>query len=170
MQTLLVWKEETMETYRYCPLCASELQEKTIDGAKRRACSSESCSFIYWNNPLPVVAALIEHEGKVLLARNATWPEKVFGLVTGFLEAGESPEKGIIREVKEELNLEAKIEGLIGLYNHEGANQLIIAYHVTAEGTVSLGDEIAETRHVPREKLRPWPFGTGLAVRDWLEK
>jgi len=162
--------EESMETYRYCPLCAGELQEKTIDGAQRRVCTSPSCTFIYWNNPLPVVAALIEHDGKVLLARNTAWPEKVFGLVTGFLEAGESPDEGIIREVKEELNLEAKIEGLIGLYNHEKANQLIIAYHVTAEGTVSMSDEIAETRHVPREKLRPWPFGTGLAVRDWLEK
>jgi len=38
----------------------------------------------------PVVAAIIEHEGQVLLARGKNWPEKMFALVTGFLEADES--------------------------------------------------------------------------------
>ena len=33
-----------------------------------------------------VVAAVIEYQGRVLLARNAGWPAKMFALVTGFLE------------------------------------------------------------------------------------
>jgi NAD+ diphosphatase len=35
---------------------------------------------------------------------------------------------------------------------------------------VSLGEEIAEVRYVSTERLKPWPFGTGHAVKDWLEK
>ncbi len=48
-------------------------------------------------------------------------------------------------------------------------NQLIIAYEVNAEGNIELGEELEEYKLVPVEKLRPWPFGTGLAVKDWLE-
>jgi NADH pyrophosphatase NudC (nudix superfamily) len=57
-----------------------------------------------------VVAAIIEcvdRDGAVLLARNHAWPERMFALVTGFLEKGESPEEAVAREVKEEVNLDA---------------------------------------------------------------
>jgi len=33
-----------------------------------------------------------------------------------------------------------------------------------------LNDELAEIKHVSPEKLRPWPLGTGPAVKDWLER
>ena len=45
-----------------------------------------------------------------------------------------------------------------------------MAYHVLAQGRITLGEELVEVLHVPPEKLRPWQFGTGLAVRDWLER
>jgi hypothetical protein len=47
-------------------------------------------------------------------------------------------------------------------------NQLIIAYHVCAGGVIHLGEELRSYKLVPRRALKPWPFGTGLAVRDWL--
>jgi hypothetical protein len=48
-------------------------------------------------------------------------------------------------------------------------NQLILAFHVKAQGDIAVGDEIAEIKVLSPEKLEPWPFGTGPAVRDWLE-
>jgi hypothetical protein len=47
---------------------------------------------------------------------------------------------------------------------------LIIAYQLSAAGEIKLGDELAEIKSVPVDKLKPWPFGTGHAVRDWLER
>ncbi|HEX4896439.1 MAG TPA: ADP-ribose pyrophosphatase, partial [Solimonas sp.] len=47
-------------------------------------------------------------------------------------------------------------------------NQLIIAYHVLAEGEVRLGEELAEYKHVDFDKARYWPTATGLALRDFL--
>ncbi len=41
--------------------------------------------------PIPVVAAIVELDGMVILARNRLWPEKMFGLVTGFLEGVRRP-------------------------------------------------------------------------------
>jgi NADH pyrophosphatase NudC (nudix superfamily) len=47
-------------------------------------------------NPVPVVAALIEYQGKIVLARNAQWPEGMFSLVTGYLEKHETPEDAVV--------------------------------------------------------------------------
>lgn len=123
---------------------------------------------MHWNNPTPVVAAIVDTGDEVILVRNHGWPEKWFGLVTGFLEKNEHPETGVVREVQEELGLEAEVVSLVGLYPFERMNQLIIAYHLRAAGEVVLGEELAEYRRVEVAKLRPWPFATGDAVRDWL--
>jgi NADH pyrophosphatase NudC (nudix superfamily) len=155
---------------KYCPLCAHELEEVGIDGKPRLSCRSEACDYIYWNNPTPVIGALVERDGEVILVRNKGWPEKMFGLVTGFLEEGETPENGILREVQEELGLDGKIVDFIGYYSFFQMNQLILTFHISVHGEIVLGEELAEMRSIPPEKLRPWPFGTGPAVQDWLDK
>jgi len=119
---------------------------------------------------VPVVAAIVEHEGGVILARNRDWPEKMFGLITGFVEKGETPEAAVVREVKEELSLEALSSELVGLYPFERRNELIIAYHVPAAGELRLNEELLDYRRIAPGKLRPWEFGTGLALRDWLRR
>jgi 8-oxo-dGTP pyrophosphatase MutT (NUDIX family) len=72
--------------------------------------------------------------------------------------------------VKEELGLDSEIMELVGIYSFFEKNQLIIAYQLSAAGEIKLGDELAEIKWIPVDKLRPWPFGTGHAVRDWLAK
>jgi NADH pyrophosphatase NudC (nudix superfamily) len=155
---------------KYCPLCASELIEVVIDEKPRLSCLSDSCDYVFWNNPTPVIAALVERGDEVVLVRNKGWPQKMYGLVTGFLEAGETPEAGILREVKEELGLDGKIADFIGYYAFFEQNQLILAYHVKVEGEIMLGKELADLKSIPPERLRPWRFGTGYAVSDWLKK
>jgi len=54
------------------------------------------------------------------------------------------------------------------VYSFFKMNQVIMAYHVRAEGAITLGDELTDYKHVPPDALRPWPMGTGEAVRDWL--
>jgi NAD+ diphosphatase len=152
----------------FCPRCARPLGQREEALRTRRACPDSACGFVFYDNPVPVVAALVEHEGQVLLVRNQGWPEKWFGLVSGFLERGETPEEGVVRELKEELGLAAEVVRLIGVYAFPERNELILAYHLLAKGTVALGEEIAGMRRVAPEKLRAWPFGTGLAVADWL--
>ena len=123
---------------------------------------------MHYDNPTPVVAAIVEHEGAVLLVRRQGWPEKMFGLVTGFLERSEAPEQAVLRELREELGLEGEVVRLVGLYAFEPMNQLIVAYHLRARGEVKLGEELAGFKRIDPAKLRPWDFGTGQAVRDWL--
>lgn len=158
-----------MQPYRYCPQCGASLQVLPHAGRDRSACVTEGCGFVHWNNPLPVLAAVVEYEDKLLLARNAAWPEKMFALVTGFLERDETPELGVARELKEETNLDTESVSLIGVYEFMRKNELIIAYHVKASGTIALSEELAEYRLVAPEKVRIWSAGTGFAVADFLQ-
>lgn len=159
-----------MPDYSFCPLCGSKLSTVTHEGRERQGCTAGGCGYVQWDNPVPVVAAIIEHEGKVLLARNALWGPKMFGLITGFLERDESPDAAVLREVREEVGLDGKIVSLVGVYPFTMKNQVIIVYHVETSGEVKLGDELVEVKLLPHEQVRPWPLGTGPALADWLER
>jgi ADP-ribose pyrophosphatase YjhB (NUDIX family) len=115
-----------------------------------------------------VLAAVVEVEGKILLAQNAAWPGKMFALITGFMEAGETPQEGIAREIKEETNLETTALDLIGVYDFKRMNQVIIAYHAVCHGEVKLSPELVDYRLYEFDQLKCWPAGTGYALADWL--
>jgi NADH pyrophosphatase NudC (nudix superfamily) len=155
---------------KYCPECSSTLSNTVIEGVDRLACSSQSCSYVFWNNPTPVVAAIVEYDGKIILARKKGWPKIMFGIIAGFLEKGETPENAVLRELEEELGLEGEVVDFIGYYSFFVANQLILAYHVKASGQIEIGDELDEIKFVLPQELKPWSHGTGPAVKDWLEK
>jgi NADH pyrophosphatase NudC (nudix superfamily) len=156
-----------MPAFNFCPNCTAPLLDRMVEGEPRRVCSA-GCGFVHYDNPTPVVAAIVEHEGQVVLARNRAWPRAFYGLITGFLERAETPEHCVVREVKEELNLDSGTPTLVGVYAFERMNQVIIAYHVTATGSITLNDELDDYKHVPFERCRVWAGGTGLALRDWL--
>ena len=149
--------------------CGSSLTEAEHGGRIRQVCSSDSCNFIYWNNPTPVVAAIVERGEDVVLVRSIGWPDGWFGLVTGFLESGEMPDEAVQREVLEETGMKVLEYNYIGMYPFYRMNQLIIAYHVKAEGEITLDTtELEEYKLVPITKVRPWGSGTGYALQDWL--
>ena len=161
--------------YRFCPVCSTGLQptETLEDGGLKTRLRCPACQWTHWNNPTPVLAAIIEcadQDGRVLLARNAAWSGRMFALITGFMEAGETPEEGITREVAEETSLEVLSLDLVGVYDFQRMNQVIIAYHALARGEVRLSPELAEYKLYAPEDLVCWPAGTGYALAAWLRK
>jgi NAD+ diphosphatase len=158
------------DDFQFCPRCATPLQWRAQmeDGGEKQRLGCPACAWTHWNNPTPVLAAVIEYGDKVLLARNAAWSGRMFALITGFMEAGETPEQGIAREIKEETQLDTQALKLIGVYDFQRMNQVIIAYHAVAEGTVRLSPELVEYQLYAPEELLCWPAGTGYALADWL--
>jgi NAD+ diphosphatase len=156
--------------YRYCPVCASSLAFKALmeDSGLVERLRCTTCEWTHWNNPTPVLAAIVQVGDKVLLARNVSWSGRVFALITGFMEAGESPEAGIAREVKEETNLDVTSHSLIGVYDFQRMNQVIIVYHVKAEGDIRLSPELAEYKLFAPQDIVCWPAGTGFGLAAWL--
>ncbi|MDI1261373.1 NUDIX hydrolase [Aquabacterium sp.] len=155
--------------FKFCPQCAQPLQERELDTVMRLSCLDTNCTYVHWDNPVPVVAAVVEHEGAIILARNKAWPVPFYALITGFLEKSDpSPKEAIEREVMEELGLQAQGTHFIGHYAFPRQNQIIIAYHVPATGVITLGDELVDYKRIAPAKARYWPSSTGLALRDWL--
>ena len=156
--------------WRFCPVCAAPLvaREMDDDGGSRLRMACGACAFVHWNNPTPVLAAIVEYQGRVLLARNAAWQEPVFALITGFMEAGETPEEGVKREIAEETNLHTTALELVAVHDYQRMNQVIISYHAVCEGEVRLSPELAEYRLFALDEVKCWPAGTGWALAQWL--
>lgn len=156
---------------KFCPNCGQLLGQLQVETAVRQACPDPSCGFVHWDNPVPVVAALVEHQGDYVLARNRQWPEGIFSLITGYLEKGETVEQAVGREVKEELNLQTTELHLLGHYSYFRKNQLIIGYWVKATGDIQLNEELVEFKRLSQQQLMSWDFGvlevTKKIISDW---
>lgn len=155
---------------RFCPHCATPLAmiSREEDGGLVERLRCPACEWTHWNNPTPVLAAIVEIDGKVLLARNAAWTAKVYALITGFMEADETPQDGITREIREETDLQTEALALIGVYEFKRMNQVIIAYHAQCSGNVRLSPELVDYKLFAPKDVLCWPAGTGHALADWL--
>lgn len=117
---------------KFCPECGEYSPRKTRPPVVGRA-----SGFIFDDNPTPVV----EQIDGVFFANNTAWPDGVLVPITGFLERYQAPSVGVLRELHEELELEGCAPSLLGVYNYPQQNQITTAYHVWAEGLITLGDE-----------------------------
>ena len=92
-----------MKKFKFCPMCAAPLVERRKD---RIECG-DACGFVNYDNPTPVAAMVVEYEGKIVLAHNRAWKGDFHGLITGFVDHREAADQCAVREVKEELDLDA---------------------------------------------------------------
>lgn len=97
---LLLWAQNN----RYCGQCGNHLELKSDE----RCLQCPSCGFCSYPRISPAVIVSIEKEGKILLARARRFPTKMYSVLAGFVEPGESLEECIKREIKEEIGIEVK--------------------------------------------------------------
>lgn len=91
-----------LKNFKSCPGCKSA--RLRLD--KEKAIICQDCQFTYFHNTAAAVAAIIEHDSKVLLVKRAEDPKaSMWDLSGGFVDFNENAEQALIREVYEELNL-----------------------------------------------------------------
>lgn len=166
--------------FRYCPFCRADLQTRRIpepDGPERRVCGA--CGFVDWNNSKPSASGIVEdHKGRVLLARRVIEPARgCWDVPGGFLEPGEHPEQGVVRELREETGLAVQVERLVGvymdIYGSGAVHTLNFYYLCRARGGTPLGaDDVGEVAWFAAEDLPDnLAFqNTRDALRDWQIK
>lgn len=92
------------KAFRFCPICGS----KSADvGSNPFFCINDECHYRYFFTPFSAVGALIvDPAGDMLFIVRGKDPGKGrLGLPGGFIDAGETAETALVREVEEELNL-----------------------------------------------------------------
>lgn len=126
--------------YRYCPVCGHALTPGSRQpGHEGDHQQCEDCGTVLYRNSKPCAGALVVRDGRVLLARRAIEPALgAWDIPGGFLEYGEHPEAGAIRELHEETGLDIEIQELIGMYMDRYGEEsdwiLNIYYSATAGG------------------------------------
>ena len=96
----------------FCPMCVAKLEMSISQFEHVERLSCPKCGFIDYNNSRPTVSALILNDkNEVLLVRRAWHPfQGYLDVPGGFLESGEHPHHGLIREIKEELNADISFD------------------------------------------------------------
>ncbi|OGK77760.1 MAG: hypothetical protein A2X52_08070 [Candidatus Rokubacteria bacterium GWC2_70_16] len=141
---------------RFCMACGGRLATVREEGRLRLRC--RRCGWTFYNNPVPAVLGIAERGGRVLLARRAAPPYAgTWDLPGGFLEAGETPERALARELREELGVRALAPRFIGFftdsYGAGGMPVLAAVYRVRLAGEPSAMSDVSEVRWFPRRRL-----------------
>jgi 8-oxo-dGTP diphosphatase len=147
-----------------CPQCGSELVGKK-EGEYERAYCEECGEFVYVN-PVPVVAGVIQDESeRVLLVKRGIEPcINRWSLPSGFIEINETPEEGVLREIKEETNLTCAIKRLQGVYQQRGwkyESIIVISYVLeVVSGRPRAGDDAIAVDFFGYDSLPEIPFAS----------
>ncbi|MFW3113443.1 NAD(+) diphosphatase [Mycobacterium haemophilum] len=114
----------------------------------------------------PAVICLVHDGGdRAVLARQAVWPERMFSLLAGFVEAGESFEVCVAREIREEIGLSVRDVRYLGSQPWPFPRSLMVGFHALADPDqdFSFNDgEIVEAAWFTRDEVR-----TALDAGDW---
>ncbi len=108
---------DNYQAARFCAKCGERTQwtQRSSDGHPVEVCPS--CGSVFYRNSVPCAAGLVLRGSEILLIRRTIEPFKGYwDIPGGFLEYGEHPERGVVREVLEETGLEVKPVELLGFY------------------------------------------------------
>lgn len=153
---------EWARTHRFCGNCGTPTQH--VSGERCVRCPA--CGHTAYPRISPAMMVLIQRDDHILLARHLNSPSGFFTALAGFLEAGESIEDAIHREVQEEVGLQVRDLAYFGSQPWPFPHSLMIAFTAQYAGGDILVDrtEIAEARWFgPDEAMPPIP-PLGLSI------
>jgi 8-oxo-dGTP diphosphatase len=161
------------ELYKYCPQCGGRLQQKILQTKEPPRLVCSECGFVFYLDPKLAGIAVIPWEDGLVLARRAIDPG--YGLWVapgGFVDVGERVEEAVVREVREEVFLNVRINRLLNVYSYPGRTTVIVAYVADViSGHPGGGDETLEARVFRPDEI-PWEeiafASTRDALRDYL--
>ena len=141
-------------THGFCPRCGSRTRIEKAGHV--RVCEEEGTEQFPRMDPAVIMLVHREHEGReeVLLGHNPDWDARRFSVLAGFVDAGESLEQAVIREVAEETGVVVEEPRYVSSQPWPFPRSLMMGYTARAVGeTAPTDDEIVETRWFTREGL-----------------
>lgn len=150
--------------FEFCPRCGGHLTDAVKFGKPRRYCPA--CHYVQFSDPKVAAAVFIEQDDRILLVKRAVDPERgKWALPAGFIDYGEDPQKGAIREAAEETGLTVTITRLLDVM-FDGVTILIIYAAQVLGGDLQAADDVAEVRWFTRDEQPELAFRSTQALVD----
>ena len=163
--------QQHLPPYTYCPVCGGALDTTQ---PYRQTCTR--CDFILYHSSSPCMGAIPIEGSRVLLARRGIEPYRgSWNVVGGFLDYGEDPVEGLLREVLEETGCTCRILDFItqtaDVYGEAGAALFNSYYAVELlSGTMTPQDDVAELCWFDLDDLPPdIPFESDRRALEVLQ-
>ena len=150
-------------SHRFCGACATPTVVKTTE--RSRECPA--CGITYYPRIAPVVMCLVRRERSILLARSPRFAQSTFSALAGFVEAGETLEQCVAREVMEEVSIRVKNLRYFASQPWPFPHSMMIAFHADyAGGDIQVdGVEIAEAQWFSVDSLPNLPGNISISRR-----
>lgn len=158
----------------YCPYCQKRIVKKKEADIVRDFCGF--CQIFFYDNPLPVVSAILPHERQIALVKRGNRPYKgKWCLPSGFAEIGESITQAALRELREETGVEGKILDLVDVdstKNHFYGDLIFITFEVEpVSGQLKAGDDAQEVKFFPVDRIPKLAFQSNTkAVEKYIRR
>lgn len=146
---------------RFCGNCGTRMQAQDHE----RVMQCPQCGLHQYPRLSPSMIVLVTRGDEVLLARSPRFVPGVYSTLAGFVEAGESVEQCVVREVREEVGVEVANLEYIGSQNWPFPHSLMLGFHaeyVSGE-IVPQEDEIEDAQWFSLDALPPLPAQRSIA-------
>lgn len=164
----------------FCPRCGSGTEPQSAGWARRcTRCNNE----IFPRTDPAVIVLVLDDEDRLLLGSNILWPQGRYSLLAGFVEAGESLEQAVMREILEESGLRVESAHYLGSQAWPFPRSIMLGFSARVaagqnpEELQPDGSEIVDLRWLSRDELRAeagtllLPGSTSIAralIEHWL--
>lgn len=167
------------QSHKFCSRCGG--RSAMTQSGWQRNCTS--CNASHFPRTDPVVIMLITHGDDILLGRSPNFPEKMYSLLAGFLEPGETIEAAVRREVLEETNVEVgpvtylasqpwafPNSLMIGCHGHATSKQITIDPHEIEDALWISKSEMMDVFAGTNDTLFPARPGSiaHFLIKNWL--
>lgn len=124
---LLEWDQ----THQFCGICGAQTLAASHEHS--RICMNPQCKKVFYPKISPVIIVAIERDEEILLARSPHFPTEIYSVLAGFVEAGESVEEAVHREVYEETQLKITNLRYFGSQPWPFPNSLMLGFQADYE-------------------------------------
>jgi len=146
---------------KYCGRCGKQTQHR--DYERCRECPS--CNQLAYPILTPVAMALVQRGSQILLARGSHFPNKMYSILAGYADPGETLEQCVMREVFEEVGLKVNNIRYFGNQPWPFSRSLLIAFSCDwVEGEIQIDSaEIEDANWYDRNHLPELPPPLSIA-------
>jgi NAD+ diphosphatase len=156
-------------THRFCGRCGTPTEDTPGERAKR----CPACDLLAFPRVSPAMIVRVTRGDEILLAHGQRFPGRMYSVLAGFVDPGESIEEAIHRELREEVGIEVTDLRYFGSQPWPFPHSLMIGFTAEWAGGELQPDpaEIVDAGWYRADAMPPIPPGISIArklIDDWL--